>query len=294
MIASDLDGTLINNSGFISKSDILAINNLIKNNITFVFISGRSYKESQCLIKNVIGDFYYIGGNGSELWYKNKQISTNLIRDEHIKILMNIIDNSNLFYKIYGNDYIVNKKISFIKKINNSLHLALLENDGLDSLLKNTHIIMKHIFLNGELYNINYESIMKISLISHKLNKLSDLKEELLKLNLPVEIESSYINNLEITSKNSNKGYALKMLIKKLNINPKNIIVLGDNFNDLSMFKIGGYNLAVENAINELKELADQSIPSNNSNPMNYIWREIINEKAMEGNNENTILPINN
>jgi hydroxymethylpyrimidine pyrophosphatase-like HAD family hydrolase len=44
---------------------------------------------------------------------------------------------------------------------------------------------------------------------------------------------------------------------------PEQVIVFGDNLNDLSMFEVAGTRLAVSNARNELKEKADSLIASN-------------------------------
>ena len=48
-----------------------------------------------------------------------------------------------------------------------------------------------------------------------------------------------------------------------LHISLSNTVVFGDYLNDLVMFKVAGYSIAVENALPEVKCMADQVIPSN-------------------------------
>ena len=52
IIASDLDGTLLNSSSEISKENIDAINNLNEKGVAFVPCTGRTYSEIPDKIKN--------------------------------------------------------------------------------------------------------------------------------------------------------------------------------------------------------------------------------------------------
>ena len=55
----------------------------------------------------------------------------------------------------------------------------------------------------------------------------------------------------------------LKKMTEYLDISLSNTVVFGDYLNDLDMFKVAGYSIAVENALPEVKCMADQVIPSN-------------------------------
>lgn len=66
---------------------------------------------------------------------------------------------------------------------------------------------------------------------------------------------------LDITSKNASKKSAVLKLSKILNINPKNMVGVGDGYNDIPLLTVCGYKVAMENAPLELKEIADLIIP---------------------------------
>ena len=68
---------------------------------------------------------------------------------------------------------------------------------------------------------------------------------------------------LEIFSKEATKGKALDLIREKLNINEEDVISIGDSENDLTMFDHAGLKLAMGNAVEKLKELADHILPSN-------------------------------
>ncbi|MCS7129999.1 MAG: phosphoglycolate phosphatase, partial [Archaeoglobaceae archaeon] len=63
---------------------------------------------------------------------------------------------------------------------------------------------------------------------------------------------------------NVSKGKALEFIAKHLGIDVKEFAVIGDSENDIEMFKVAGFRIAVANADERLKELADLITPSNN------------------------------
>lgn len=53
-----------------------------------------------------------------------------------------------------------------------------------------------------------------------------------------------------------NKGYGLKKFVEMINFKGK-IIAVGDSENDISLFNVADYKVAVGNALKEIKEIAD-------------------------------------
>ena len=70
----------------------------------------------------------------------------------------------------------------------------------------------------------------------------------------------------DIANIESNKGIAVKKLLEILNIKKEETIAIGDDNNDLSMFEEVGYKVAVSNAIDIVKEKADEITLSNDEN----------------------------
>lgn len=62
---------------------------------------------------------------------------------------------------------------------------------------------------------------------------------------------------LELRRKGTNKGKALLRLLKYLKIKPIEAAVIGDWYNDISFFQTSAIKVAVENAVPELKRMAD-------------------------------------
>ena len=68
--------------------------------------------------------------------------------------------------------------------------------------------------------------------------------------------------DLHITNIQATKEHAVFELCKILDVNPLNVAGVGDGFNDIHLFNADGHKVAMGNAAEELKELADEVIES--------------------------------
>lgn len=71
-----------------------------------------------------------------------------------------------------------------------------------------------------------------------------------------VVISASFL--MEFTAKGVHKGKALSGLCRRLDVPLDQVVVIGDNHNDAHMFDVGGYSVAVANAVPELIARADR------------------------------------
>lgn len=62
---------------------------------------------------------------------------------------------------------------------------------------------------------------------------------------------------LEVTPKNVDKAYGLKHLLKILQIQPEEMVCCGDSFNDIRMLQYAGMGVAMANAEDKVKLVAD-------------------------------------
>lgn len=69
---------------------------------------------------------------------------------------------------------------------------------------------------------------------------------------------------LEITDKKASKAVALDFLIKRSGIRREETMAFGDNFNDIEMLRFAGKGLAMDNAPEGVKAVADGVTSSNN------------------------------
>lgn len=76
----------------------------------------------------------------------------------------------------------------------------------------------------------------------------------------------------------STKEHAMLAVCRELNISLKQVVAFGDDWSDINMLKLSGKGVAVENAIPEVKAIADWITKSNNEDGVaTFILNEILN-----------------
>lgn len=104
--------------------------------------------------------------------------------------------------------------------------------------------------------------IVKAEVIARKLETISRLRRELLKLGT-VEIVSSDRHNIEITAGDVSKGRGAEFLARHLRITREEVIAVGDSENDLSMIEFAGLGVAMGNSPELIKSKADYITDTN-------------------------------
>ncbi|CAG9620036.1 Cof-type HAD-IIB family hydrolase [Sutcliffiella rhizosphaerae] len=260
-IAIDMDGTLLNNNHVVSKENADAIKLAQKNGVEVVIATGRSYLEA----KDVLGEAGIhtpiICVNGAEV--RNLQgeiVSTNPLNDSQASEVASILDKHEIYFEIYShegtysNDY--DKAIATIVDI----FMSVNQNNDYEQVLKAAKERME----DGKVKLVDsFESIMtdseitkyKILAFSLEVERLEAARADLHKLET-IAVSSSGKDNLEITSKDAQKGIALTTFTKERGISMEAAMAIGDNYNDVSMFEKVGRAVAMGNAPDGVKAKA--------------------------------------
>lgn len=87
---------------------------------------------------------------------------------------------------------------------------------------------------------------------------------------------SSADHNFELASRNASKGQALKRLAQKLGIPMAETAAVGDSLNDYSMLQAAGKGIAMGNAREDIKEIADAVTLTNDQNGVAHMIRNLL------------------
>lgn len=68
--------------------------------------------------------------------------------------------------------------------------------------------------------------------------------------------------DIHVTHEEATKRHALEIVLEKIGVPKEEVVAIGDGHNDLPLFELAGYKVAMGNASNELKEKADLIAPS--------------------------------
>lgn len=81
---------------------------------------------------------------------------------------------------------------------------------------------------------------------------------------------------LEFLHKEGTKGHAVQFLAQHFGIDTTQVIAIGDSWNDKEMLEVAGLGVAMENAIDSLKQIADYITLNNNNGGVKHVIDKFI------------------
>ena len=270
LIASDMDGTLLNHNHKIPKENVELINYAKNQGIEFIVATGRAYYEALPALNEENINCDVISFNGGIVYDKNGNIiSITPMLPKDLYYTIEILKSFDISYQLYTKNTIYTKSI----ETDINAYIDLIRSNGYDPDVEHLRAEAQQKLDVGyiteveniELYlNEKENPPIKIIAISNDISKLENAAK-LLSENTSISVTSSGANNIEIMHKNATKGEALKEIAKIYGINLENAVAIGDNLNDQAMLDIVGYSVAMKNGNIKLKEQAKYVTEKTNS-----------------------------
>ncbi|UBH13008.1 Cof-type HAD-IIB family hydrolase [Macrococcus armenti] len=261
LIATDMDGTLLNSAHEISEENIKAIQYAQSKGVTVAIATGRAFYEANTPVKPTGLKVPFICLNGAEVRDEDFNIIyTSKLNNEQIKRITNILKQHDLYYQVYTSARIYTED----KEKDLQIYIDIAEKMGhTPDVEKIRRSIQKRID-NGslkevqsydEIYERDGEIVLKFLAFSSDLDKIDAAKEALASYN-SLAVSSSSRGNIEITHNDAQKGIALQAICEQLNITMDEVMAIGDNLNDVSMLERAKYSFAMSNGAEEVKQVA--------------------------------------
>lgn len=259
IVFTDLDSTLTISEGRIDIKNKKIFENLANIGVPVVINTGRSISYTMPLCKQFSTSNYIISSNGAEIYnfLTKKMIYRSIISKEDLAIIDKLIDKYNLLFIANG----IEKRYS-----------------------NKTDKNIATIFSNY-LYDIN-EEIAQVVVQSFDVNVMMEVRKELAEHgNLKIANKTKHIKEgkllyYDIVNNDVSKGNATKILCDYLKVDPKKALAIGDSLNDVDMLNAVGYKVAVSNASDEVKKIANIITLSNKQNGVATILNELYNQKT--------------
>ena len=283
LIATDMDGTLLNAAHEISEDNIQAIKYAQSQGITVVIATGRAFYEANGPINQTDLKVPYICLNGAEVRDESFNImSTSNLNRELINRITVELNKENIFYQVYTNLGIYTENP--LRDL--EIYIDIAQRAGQEADVEKIKSGIQKRIDNGTLKVVeNYDKIqdtpgeivMKILAFDSDLEKIDRVSETLAKSE-SLAISSSSRGNIEITHSDAQKGIALNTIAERLNIDMENVMAIGDNMNDVSMLERVGYSVAMENAAPEVKAIAKYETDSNEQSGVGKAIMKLLRE----------------
>lgn len=235
LVATDMDGTLLDERGYLPEGFVEILTRLRDKKIKLVIASGRPYYTLQSNFGPMSGYLSYVCENGALVVDNNEVIYKSVIDKDIVKEIINTADpiietavvlcSADCAYMEETDDDIMDEVRKYYTKL---------------EIVKDLHAIE--------------DEIIKVTLCN-----LDNSAETLEKIFNPqfgdkLSVVGSGKYWIDMTNTGVNKGVALKTLMDADNITKEETMALGDYYNDIDMLKQAEYSFVMENAPEDMKQ----------------------------------------
>jgi Cof subfamily protein (haloacid dehalogenase superfamily) len=250
LIVIDIDGTLVDQQGQVGEKTLHLAKELKKHDIYCTLSSARSFHFSSHIAEELDIDIPFVTLDGALIKdRKGKVYYQGVIKNKVIREAVSVSEGN------YGKITVCDKENLYISPRNavireySKLSAPIKEVDSLEDI----------------------SDVLEILIYCEDKASLRIIKDRFsFPLNIGITLSVTKSPNheyylLTIKKKGSDKLKSVKRLVKTLGMKRRNVAVIGDWHNDMPLFDYGAYNIAVQNAIPELKRKADYVTHSTNN-----------------------------
>jgi hypothetical protein len=269
LIASDLDGTLLQDDGSISEDTVRIIKIAEQQGIRFMVATGRSYNSAKQAIERAGLHVPILCMNGANLYDHNNKLLIDTPFDKSMaKEIIEAVDTNKIYLEMYTNNGLyAPKKDQFVEML-----LMILREKFVgytDEQIK-AHIDQRFqeetfTFTDDFISVLDDPTVTPYKLLAFSFDKgdLNALRQTFANRD-DLYVTSSGFDNVEFNHAEATKGHALLAYAKTLGITPDEIMAIGDNENDLPMLTNVKYGVAMDNASDLIKAHVNYTTASNN------------------------------
>lgn len=253
-VVFDLDGTLLNDEGTIGEESKRLIKELKRLDVRFSFATGRLHNAVNQYVEEleIVCPIISLDGSLIKNQKQDKIIFESFIKEKYVKKAVRLAD-----------DFLVN--------------IVLCHADAI-YYTENNSSVLRNMNKAGAQYQ-QVDSYEKYLVSTLEIVFAGDQKDSMKyiydRLSFPYSLglntsfyRSKSIENIfyvEVRKAGISKGKSFLRLMKHYKVKPEEAVVIGDWYNDLSLFETDAYKVAVANAVAELKSKADYITSSTNN-----------------------------
>lgn len=253
-LVSDVDGTLFLDletpTGIIEPNTISQVQRLTQSGVRFVMASGRDHLTARYLESKLQVKVDGIGQNGGVIMIDDEVLISFPLDEKVVNALLDLMDITSIDVNILFIDdrghHIMAKPRGWMY----DLFQLMLERKEI------THLYPED-FRTYRTHD--HHPVVKAVVICHTMDDRDAFTQEMVEFLSNQDYDWFYSSPqyIEIMSKNINKGTGVLHLAKVLNLQLDEIAVVGDSYNDISMFKVTPYSFAMDHGDQAVKEHAN-------------------------------------
>lgn len=254
IIFLDVDGTLVNENGIVPESAKIAVKNARKNGHYVFLCTGRSKAEIYQDIME-IGFDGIIAAAGGYIELGDKVLFHEIVSNEATRHVVEYFDKNNVDFYLESNGGLFASK-----NLKSHLMNIIFGDETMDAETRKELEKGMMPFINAMIENED--------MIRNDINKISFLESNLPFETIKKEFENEFNvipctvsvfgkNSGELSIPGIHKATAIQILLDHLNLTTENTYAYGDGMNDAEMIEFVNIGVAMGNAKQGLKDIAD-------------------------------------
>ena len=269
IVASDLDGTLLNKEQIVSEENFCAISEMKRLGVEFVPTTGRAMNEVDLSLINSPDIRYIITSNGAVAFDKSieKPILTRYIPKNAVSLILEAIRPYNAFLLVHEGGKTYFDKNKYNSEFMNICGVGEYYGSIIGKYAEGVEDFESFLLSSSE---------VELMCLFFELDEGTRSCNQILEKCEMLSAASPRTNYLEIYSSDAGKGDTLVALANKLGVDIADVIAVGDSDNDSTMIEKAGLGLVVANSCDALKELADQTICNHSEHVAKYVLENFI------------------
>jgi len=247
LIATDIDGTILKYDFEFNQEVKDCIKKLTEDGVKVVLVTGRMHTATDYIAEELGLDTPVVCYQGGLVKCKNEILYERNLSPEYAKEIIRWANENDIHLNLYMNDELyVEKDDEVIRRYTGERKAGFLVKS----------------FEEIELHRIN--KMLLIDFESEK--KVTRWKEHLVENYPDLHIVKSTPYFCEICHEEATKAHAVNFLKEYWEIETEEVLTIGDQNNDIELLSAGGIKIAMGNATEELKAVADYITDTVNEN----------------------------
>ncbi len=258
LIASDLDGTLLDSHKHLPEGFLPLLEDLLRQGVCFVAASGRQYFNILEYFGSLRDKIWFISENGGIVYRQGKSVMAQNMEPQLWQPALAAAD-------LVGPSILSGSKSAYVAKKD-------MKNE---KFAWNVHRFFARVTEVEELIPAALDDeICKIAVFAENGSE-SVLYPGLKQFADRANVVVSGPDWVDVMDTKVSKGNALTYIQRQLGIAPTETMVFGDYLNDVSLLENGSYAYAMENAHPELKKIATAIAPANDKGGVKKVLESI-------------------
>lgn len=256
LVASDMDGTLLDDNGQVPPETYDLIMRLKDKDILFAATSGRRYDTLRGFFTPVCDQMDFVAASGAQVYIDGKLADREVFSSAALRRLKRVVD---LFPPLHlavfddVNTYILDESISYTRELDKDLP-NMLHVDGLPG--ADVDIIKTSVYCDESTMDMAYA--------------------------LSRELDSDFVfapsghQWIDVMQRGVNKATGLQQVLDAHGIDTSEVMAFGDSMNDYEMLRLVGHSVSMSNGRYALKQIASRITGTNAENSVQREMRALL------------------